>query len=854
MIGKTLSHFRIVSKIGEGGMGVVYRAEDENLKRPVALKVLPPDLIGNEERRMRFVREARAAAAVTHPSIATVYEVGEAGGQVFIAMELVEGKALSALIGGRPLPMRDALRIGVEIAEGLARAHKALIIHRDLKPDNVIVGEDGHAKILDFGLAKLLERERRGGQVPGERAGPVGGGAGDAGRTVRGAETRGGAAVDGGPAAGDDDLSRLNTISGEMTREGRILGTAAYMSPEQARGQPVDARSDIFSLGSTLYEMVTGRVPFRGKTAIDTLSAIIREPVRPAAEMNPEVPADLERILAKALEKAPEERYQDARDLLVDLRKLKRVTDSGVQVAQVTRRSHARRYWSVPSVVRLVLGLAVVIGILLWLNVGGWRHRLERDSTGGGAGTGAGAVKIKSLAVLPLDNLSGDPEQEYFSDGMTEALIASLAQIRALRVISRTSAMQYKGAKKPLPEIGRELGVDAVVEGSVMRSGDRVRITAQLVEAATDRHLWAQSYDRDIRDVLALQGEVARDIASKIEVELTPQEAALLANARPVDPEAHEHYLAARHLMARRTAQGLTRAIEEFGRAIEKDPGYAPAHAGLAYIYAILPFYRVTPVGESHPKGRVAALRALELGPGLSEAHMALGFIKIFLERDWVGGGAEFRKAIELSPNDPTGHMNYGSYLSWLGREGEALAEYQKARNLDPLSSIIALNLVSFYHNFRHFDAALAEVQRLIELHPGFGPARDQIGSVYVDLGRYEEGIATLRQRLGSADAQIPKVMADLVRACALAGKMAEARSLIAELVRLSERSYVPPGEVAFAYASLGDLDPAFHWLDRSVREGPVELRYLKIGLRWDPLRADPRFAELLRRVGIPED
>jgi tetratricopeptide (TPR) repeat protein len=387
-----------------------------------------------------------------------------------------------------------------------------------------------------------------------------------------------------------------------------------------------------------------------------------------------------------------------------------------------------------------------------------------------------------------------------------------------------------------------------------MRSGDRVRITAQLIEAATDRHLWAQSYERDLRDVLALQGEVARAIAGKIEVALTPQEAMRLTTTRPVDPEAHEHYLAARHLMARRTAQGLTRAIEEFGRAIERDPDYAPAHAGLAYIYAILPTYRVAPVGESYPKGRVAALRALELDPGLSEAHMALGFIKMWFDRDWVGGGAELRKAIELNPNDPMAHVNYGAYLGLLGKEGESLAELQEARHLDPLSPVIAWNLVSVHRSFRRFDAALAEVQRLIELHPGFGPARDQIGSVYVDLGRYEEGIATLRQRLDSTDAQIPKVMADLVRACALAGKTAEARSLIAELVRLSERSYVPPGDVAFAYASLGDLDPAFHWLDRSVREGPVELRDLKIGPRWDPLRADPRFAGLLRRIGFPED
>ena len=443
MIGRTLSHFRIVAKIGEGGMGVVYRAEDEKLRRPVALKVLPPDRVGNEERRLRFLREARAAAAVTHPNIATIYEVGEAEGVVFIAMELVEGKSLRALIAGRPLPLKEAVRIAVEIAEGLARAHQSHVIHRDLKPENIVVGTDGRVKILDFGLAKLLEE----------------------------------------PAPHDMDRSRLPTISVELTREGKILGTAAYMSPEQARGEAVDARSDLFSFGIVLYEMVTGRAPFQGRTSTDVLSAILRDQPVPAAQLNPEAPVELVRIIGECLEKDPQDRCQHADQLAVDLRRLKRATDSGVRPA--TTPAPGRRRWPVVAGSALALLLGVGLALLWWM--------VRPGAPPGRAGGGAAAGEIRSIAVLPFENLSGDPEQEYFADGMTEELIANLARIGALRVISRTSVMTFKGTRKPLPEIARALNVDAVVEASVRRSGQRVRITAQLVQTATERHLWADS-------------------------------------------------------------------------------------------------------------------------------------------------------------------------------------------------------------------------------------------------------------------------------------------------------------------------------------------------------------------------
>ncbi len=804
MIGKTLGHYSIVARLGEGGMGVVYKALDTRLNRPVALKVLPPELMADEERRLRFQREARAAASVNHPNIATIYDVGEADGTVFIAMEYVQGTTLASLIGGRPLQVPEAVRIALEVAEGLGRAHENHVIHRDLKPENIIVGADGHAKILDFGLAKLLEER---------------------------------------DAATDPGASRLETISRQMTLGGKVMGTIAYMSPEQARGETVDARSDLFSFGVTLYEMVTGLVPFQGRTSLDTLTAITQKEAASPGALNPELPAVFEQIIAKCLRKDPRQRYQHTDEVVVDLRELKRVTDSGAAVAAAPRTGARRRVAIVGVGAIAALG---AVAILVALNVGGWRDRLLGRAVGGGPAP----ARIESLAVLPLVNLSGDPQQEYFADGMTEELIADLAKISALRVISRTSVMQFKGTRKALPEIGRALNVDAVIEGSVLRSGERVRITAQLVEAATDRHLWAESYERDLRDVLTLQTEVARAIAREIEVKVTPQEQARLAIARPVDPAAHEAYLKGRYYSSKRTEANLVKGIGFFRQAIERDPANALAYCGLADSYNLLAAWYYRAPKEALPEARTAALKALEIDDSLAEAHASLGWVEIN-SWNWAEGERELRRSMELNPGDATGPYLYANYLIVMGRAEEATDQAKRARELDPLSPATNALVATSYYFARQYDQAMEEARKAIEIEPGFFWSHTTLGQGLVRKGRYAEGISELQKSVALSGGG-PDSLSFLGYAYALAGKRQEALKTLAE-IRAVKRPFVAAIPQAIVFTGLGDRDQAFAALEKAYEQREPDMRWLKGWPDFDPLRSDPRFQDLMRRMAFPQ-
>ncbi len=790
-VGSRLGPYEILSPLGAGGMGEVYRARDTRLGREVAVKVLPAGVSSDPERLKRFEKEARSASSLNHPNIVTVYDIGESSGTSWIAMELVEGETLREMLVAGPLPMTRLLPIAAQAADGLAKAHGAGIVHRDLKPENVMVTTDGFVKILDFGLAKLTQPE----VTSGATAAP--------------------------------------TASGG-TEPGIVLGTLGYMAPEQVRGEAADPRSDIFAFGAVLYEMLTGRRAFQGASAADTLSAILRDEPEIGATQGAASPA-LEHIVRRCLEKSPQERFQSARDLAFALRESAGTSSTPQSVSLPVPRS------------RTILGMRLAGGLVLLaalvaVNVGGLRERLF------GAG---GPARIRSLAVLPLDNLSRDPEQEYFVDGMTEELIADVSQISALRVISRTSVMEYRGAKKPLPEIARALNVDALVEGSVLRSGNRVRITAQLIEAKSDRHLWAKSYERDLKDVLALQSEVARAIAREIRAKLTPQEQARLETTHPIDPKALEAYLQGRFFLDQQSEESLQKAFDSFQKALKIEPGYAGPYAGLASYYAILPFHSQSSPAQVFPKARAAAQHAVELDENLAEAHASLAYIRAYYEWDWAAAEREFRRAIELRPSYADAHFSYSRFLAASGRPEESLAEIRRAEELDPLESSLKANTALLSYFGGRYDQALKELLELKRLEPKLPLVHWGIGLVDEQKGLYKEAIASLQQAT-SLSASL-NFKSSLAHAFAVAGRRDEARAILGEMEERSRRAYVPSYFFALVHAGLEDKDRAFEWLERAYQERSTVLAYLQLDPRIANLRGDPRFSDLLRRVGRPK-
>jgi serine/threonine protein kinase/Flp pilus assembly protein TadD len=793
--GSRLGPYEIVSPIGAGGMGEVYRARDSRLGRDVAIKVLPASFSNDPDRLRRFEHEARAAGILNHPNITAVYDVGTVGDAPYVVSELLEGETLRSRLAGGALAPRRAIDYALQIAHGLAAAHEKGIVHRDLKPENLFVTKDGRVKILDFGLAKLTQPEKAGPQtnLPTETAG---------------------------------------------TEPGVVMGTLGYMSPEQVRGKPADARSDIFSFGAILYEMLSGRRAFHGDSAADTMSAILREEPAELSATNQQVPPALDRVVRRCLEKSPEQRFQSARDIAYALDEtLAGATASAAPAPLPPPRSRRLRWLAL-----LAASLAAALAVLVVADAGGLRRRLF----------GASSREIHSLAVLPLENLSRDAAQEYFADGMTEALITDLAQIGSLRVISRTSAMRYKGTKKGLPEIARELDVDGVVEGSVLRAGNRIRITAQLIHASTDRHLWARSYERDFKDVLALQDEVAQAIAGQIQARLTSDEQARLSRARPVNPEALDAYLKGRYEWWRWRPENYRKALEYFRQAIAIDPSYAPAYAGLALTYARLGDSAWRP-GDAYPKAKSAALRAVELDPELGEAHVALGMSILWNDWDWAAAERELRRGIDLDPRSTDAHMAYSSFLANMGRREEAVVQVNRAHELDPLSATIRGQKANRLMSAERYEEAIEEAKSALELDPTAIQARTILGRAYLQKGKVGPAIAELERTVDLSRREVGPV-AWLGYAYGVAGQKEKAEAVLRELQQRFQEGYVAPPLVALVFLGLGERDRAFEWLEKGYALRDSLIVRLNAMREFDVLRSDPRFVDLIRRIGLPSE
>jgi TolB-like protein/Tfp pilus assembly protein PilF len=782
--GARLGPYEVLAPLGAGGMGEVYRALDTRLDREVAVKVLPGRLAENPSALSRFEREAKALAALSHPNVLTILDFGREGSVTYTVTELLQGENLRMRLLRVHMSWREAAELGSEVAEGLAAAHSRGIVHRDLKPENIFLPESGSPTILDFGLAR---RE-----------------------------------VSLDPAEHRRDRGQT------QTEPGVLMGTVGYMSPEQVSGMAADARSDIFSLGCILHEMVTGSRPFSGRTGAETLAAILRdEPVEPTRSDRP-VPAELVGLIRHCLEKQPADRFQTAQDLAFALRA---ILSGALDAAPARGRPVPRpkRFWAVAAA-----GTAVVLAVVLIVARG-------LPGTGGA---------VHSVAVLPLQNLSGDPAQDYFVDGMTEELIASLAKVEKLRVISRTSVMQYKGTKKLLPQIARELNVDSIVAGSVLRSGERVRITVQLIRAATDQQLWAESYEKDLTDVLAVQAEAARAIVAEIKVRLTPEEGERLAKVRPVDPEAYDAYLKGRFYWAKFKAEDYQTALEFFQKAIDKDPTYAPAYAGLAHTYRALAFEGLIPAGEGLLRAESAARKAQSLDDTLAEVHFVVGMNRL-ARWDYATCLDELRKALASSPHDALIRRFYAQALSREGRWEEAIAEGKRAQELDPLSVETNRGLGSIFYWAGRNDEAIRQFRKTIELDRKDARLHDHLAEVYSRKGMYREAIAERQEYLSlSGDEEAARELGrDFADSGYHQALKALYRKTLAFMEEAAKYAYVSSIHFAVLHAQLGQNDKAFAWLEKALEERQPWLGQLQFDPQFEPLRSDPRFSDLVRRI-----